>query len=692
MKFTGFIKRSVLSAALSTLAILIMAQSPQMVSYQAVVRDASSQPQVNTGVNLTLSINQGSASGTLVYTETHNTTTNDYGMLTVFLGTGTTSYDFSAINWANSPYFMNINIDGKDMDPVQLVSVPYAIYSDEAGNVFSGNYNDLVNKPTLNINNWDAAYDWGDHSTMGYLDSKWEKTGDYIYPDNYRVSIGSSSSRQGMLTIAGDPMALDTDTLFQVLNNDNFPVFTILNNGSVNINVLEDAAKGAKGGFAIGGFERVKGKVQPYLFIDPDSTRLYFNESTGKAAKGGFAIGGFERSKSTGSMGKFVEIRGNRAGAGNSVFLGYMAGGENGYTSSNNVAIGNMAGKDLNLSAENNIFIGSEAGLTNSGYDENIYIGTGAGKNCSAGYNNVYIGHLSGSEGHGQYNIFIGDEAGRKNDGGYSNVFIGEKAGTNVIDGGRNTFIGTQAGQNMVGGKENTFLGTSAGLASQSGDANTYLGYSAGTGNTSGSNNTFIGHGTGYMTEGSNNVFIGSTVGLSVESSNYQLLIDCFSHADPSDSFINGIMSGSKKLRFNAPTGINKDPEIGYDLDVVGMIRSENITTKSDIRFKTNIKTISNALNRVLALRGVTFNWIRENGVDDRRSMGLIAQEAEEIIPELVIKDNDYYSITYPQVSALLIEAVKELKKENDSLREELSRVDKLERKLDELSKKLSEK
>jgi hypothetical protein len=80
----------------------------------------------------------------------------------------------------------------------------------------------------------------------------------------------------------------------------------------------------------------------------------------------------------------------------------------------------------------------------------------------------------------------------------------------------------------------------------------------------------------------------------------------------------------------------------------------------SDIRIKTNIKTIENALDKTLLLRGVEYNDFRN--VPERKRIGLIAQETELITPEVVrTGDNGLKSIEYQKLVGLLIEAIKDL-------------------------------
>lgn len=87
-----------------------------------------------------------------------------------------------------------------------------------------------------------------------------------------------------------------------------------------------------------------------------------------------------------------------------------------------------------------------------------------------------------------------------------------------------------------------------------------------------------------------------------------------------------------------------------------------NVTAYSDIRLKDDVQTIENALDKVSRMRGVTFNM---NG---KRSAGVIAQELQEVMPELV-NDGEYLSVAYGNLVGVLIEAIKELKAEIDELK-----------------------
>ena len=85
---------------------------------------------------------------------------------------------------------------------------------------------------------------------------------------------------------------------------------------------------------------------------------------------------------------------------------------------------------------------------------------------------------------------------------------------------------------------------------------------------------------------------------------------------------------------------------------------NNNVTAYSDERLKDNIKTIENGLDKVEQLRGVSYTR------DEKESIGVIAQEVEKILPEIVLTADDEMgtkSVDYSRLTAVLIEAVKEL-------------------------------
>lgn len=104
-------------------------------------------------------------------------------------------------------------------------------------------------------------------------------------------------------------------------------------------------------------------------------------------------------------------------------------------------------------------------------------------------------------------------------------------------------------------------------------------------------------------------------------------------------------------------------------------------TTSSDARLKTNIEVIPNALQKVMGLRGVTYNW--KDGRDTTRVLGMIAQEMLKVAPELVFQNNNgYYGIHYAETTGLLVEAIKEQQKVIEQLKAEQTTTSSLLRQL----------
>ena len=133
-----------------------MAQAPEKFTYQAVVRNASNSLVANAPVGVRVSILQGDVNGTLVYMETQTGVTNANGLITLQIGGGNVQQGaFADIDWANGSYFLKTETDPNGgtnysiTSTQQMLSVPYALYSKEAGNGFSGDYNDLVNVPQI---------------------------------------------------------------------------------------------------------------------------------------------------------------------------------------------------------------------------------------------------------------------------------------------------------------------------------------------------------------------------------------------------------------------------------------------------------------------------------------------------------------------------------------------------------------
>ena len=106
----------------------------------------------------------------------------------------------------------------------------------------------------------------------------------------------------------------------------------------------------------------------------------------------------------------------------------------------------------------------------------------------------------------------------------------------------------------------------------------------------------------------------------------------------------------------------------------------------SDSRLKKDIKPLTNVLEKLMQIRGVTFKWNSaykefSGSLPKKKEIGFVAQDVEKVFPELVEKrgrgSKNYRVIHYAKITAVLVEAVKELKEENEFLQNRLSKLEK---------------
>ncbi len=213
-------KKLVTLIAVILVAVNVFAQSPEKMSYQAVVRNASNGLISNTTIGMKISILQNSTSGTEVYAETQTSVTDANGLATLEIGTGSIiSGEFSTINWSAGPYFIKTETDPSGgttytiTGTSQLMSVPYALHAKtvssfneedpKIGEILEGYFpiwdgSNLVSgtvyeddgyvgigtetpESELHVaglittddygtsDDWNTAFGWGDHAAAGYV-------------------------------------------------------------------------------------------------------------------------------------------------------------------------------------------------------------------------------------------------------------------------------------------------------------------------------------------------------------------------------------------------------------------------------------------------------------------------------------------------------------------------------------------
>ena len=100
--------------------------------------------------------------------------------------------------------------------------------------------------------------------------------------------------------------------------------------------------------------------------------------------------------------------------------------------------------------------------------------------------------------------------------------------------------------------------------------------------------------------------------------------------------------------------------------------------TNSDVRYKKNISTLQDCLDKVMAIRGVSFDLISDSlDVGTRgKNIGFIAQELENVVPEVVVTGSDgYKAVAYDKITAVLTEAIKEQQKQIESQQKEIDEL-----------------
>ena len=132
------------------------------------------------------------------------------------------------------------------------------------------------------------------------------------------------------------------------------------------------------------------------------------------------------------------------------------------------------------------------------------------------------------------------------------------------------------------------------------------------------------------------------------------------------------------RIDANGNVGIGSNCDPYYKLKVNGEISANNWTSDSDRRWKKDIKTLDNSLDKIAALRGVSYQWrvddFPNKNFSDGTQLGVIAQEIETVFPELVHTDKKgYKSVQYSNIVAPLIEAIKTLKHQNEAQQDQIT-------------------
>ena len=342
-----------------------------------------------------------------------------------------------------------------------------------------------------------------------------------------------------------------------------------------------------------------------------------------------------------------------------------MAALESNVTGSNNTAIGGEALRS-NVSGSNNTAIGYQALVKNIASDGNTAVGEGSLWANGTGSNNTAIGLGSlRANGTGNNNTALGMGALQNNSSGANNTASGAGALNSNVSGSSNTASGVTALGRNTNGNNNTASGMNALYKPEEGNNNVASGFEAGLNlGYNVSNNILLGFragkdiATAYQ---DNNIFIGNQSGLYDRDT-----IRIGTQGTQTRAFIAGI-SGAGILN-GQQVVVNSSGQLGVVL--------------SSQRYKEDIQPMGDISDALMRLRPVTFRY-KQAAVDGSKPVqyGLIAEEVEQVMPELVThnKDGSLQSVAYHVLPSLLLS---EYQKQGRELIETKARIASMRAKL----------
>jgi hypothetical protein len=339
-----------------------------------------------------------------------------------------------------------------------------------------------------------------------------------------------------------------------------------------------------------------------------------------------------------------------------------------------------------------NTSVGANALNPLTAFNNSAFGAYALGNNTSGIENTAHGAHALRENTTGSYNTAVGTSSLGDNVSGQFNTAIGDGSLTKNTSGGSNVAIGGSALQQNTSGYDNVAIGHLALMSNVSGIKNVAVGRGALIGLTIGYGNTVIGHYAGNNQLGNFNVFIGHQAGflLAEKDANNQLIIA--NGMNPENELITGDfaqktidLNGSVtvknhldvkgELRAFQSLRVNKNIYTNGHLKVKKTATAQSFNTTSDARLKDDIQPLNDALSSVLQLQGKTYRWKEDHHKQD---IGLIAQEVEQVFPELVEEDaNGFKAIAYSRLTAVLIEAIKEQQGQMTTQQDQITALEK---------------
>jgi trimeric autotransporter adhesin len=670
------------------LAINLNGQTPDLINYQAIARDANGVVLSNQSLNIGFVIRSGSASGTIVYSEDHfGLMTNQFGLFSAQIGSGTPVIGtLSAIDWSSDSHYIEVRVNGAIIGVQQLVTVPYSflarsVENDSVNDADSDSTNEIQ---TLNINNDTISISDGGFALL----NSWNKDG----------NIGTNASNDFIGTIDSVPLSFRTNNTIQM---------KLYTDGRLKIG--KDYRNLVIGDLA--GNPNFTGSENTLIgfYAGNFMTSGYKNTALGALSLLSNTTGSHNTAIGQQSLSK------NTTGYSNTA-LGYESLYKN-TTAFNNTGIGSDALFNTTTGSRNTA-IGSSALYSNTtGYDNTSIGSSSLKKNTTGKYNTANGGNALFENTTGDYNTSVGyntlfsNTSGYNNTGigarslalnttGYSNTANGYQALYSNRTGYKNTASGYLALYSNAGGAYNVAVGTESLYSNSSGNYNTANGYQSLYNNTSGHYNSAYGRvALNKNTTGSFNTAIGYYALYSNTTGDYRTAVG------RSANSVGSNYDNSSGLGHNADPSASNRIHVG-NTSVTSIRGQVSFTTYSDERFKKNVrKDEVKGLEFITKLTPLTYNydidsyakWIEDNygeidssnwdskyDIESFRFSGFMAQDVEQIANEIgynfsgvdkPANDKDFYGLRYAEFVVPLVKAVQEQQEIIESLNEEMNSI-----------------
>ena len=463
--------------------------NPKGFNYQAIVRDASGNIKKN--ANVTVAFDIVDQSDNALYSESHSVTTNDFGIINLVIGKGSTSDDFSIVDWTTDELSIKVTLDGTVMGTSPLLSVPYANY---ANNGITTDQADAITANTAKVgitSDQTAAIETNSAKVGVYIDDS----------DNTVAGKDALSNKSGLRNTAIGKDALRG-------NKDGGDYNTAVGYYSMRTNTT------GTGNAALGNYS---------LQLNTEGKN---NTASGKASLQYNTTGDNNTAMGSGSLNSSTE-------ASNSAALGYNA-LKSVTTGNANTSVGATAGDAIVTGIQNtvmgynsggavtsggyNVLIGANAGSQNSGTTKkaiiggsnNTLVGTGTAVDLPGATNRTVIG--KGAIGKVNNSVTLGNssvtDVYAADDGGavihakgitYSDSTSQTTAVTqlnhlsDVLTGENSVYLGGNPSSSLTEGFNNVSVGSGALGVVTSGRSNSAVGAFAMSSNTTGLGNVAVG-------------------------------------------------------------------------------------------------------------------------------------------------------------------------------------------------------